>query len=254
MHTAVLVHGGFHGGWCWRGVAARLRSAGWDVHTPTLSGVGDRAHLASPEIGLETHIRDVTSLIEFEDLDDVLLCGHSAAGVVVTAVADRLAARIRHVVHLDAMVPRDGESFVDVVGEDSGLPGILRDQAAAGGDGWLVPPAPLFTAATLGITESATAAWLDRRLTKHPLAGLTDKVSLSGAVDALPKTYVRCQGLAVPVLDKLAATLETQPLWRVQRWDSGHDVMITEPARVVALLDDIQALGGDRSRAAGGTR
>ena len=116
MAVFVLVHGGFHGGWCWRRVAVHLRVAGYEVYTPTLTGLGERAHLAIPEIGLETHIRDVLAVLEFEDLRDVILVGHSMARMVVTGVAERDSDRLAHLVYLDADVPRGGESSLDCNG------------------------------------------------------------------------------------------------------------------------------------------
>src|SRR6266511_4363097 len=137
MAVFVLVHGGFHGGWCWRRVAALLRAAGHEVYTPTLTGLGERAHLATPDIGLDTHIRDVLGVLAFEDLRDVVLVGHSMAGMVVTGVAERAPDRLAHLVYLDASVPRDGECDL----ECHGLRGEARAafEARAGSDGLLTP-------------------------------------------------------------------------------------------------------------------
>jgi pimeloyl-ACP methyl ester carboxylesterase len=238
MPTAVLVHGGFHGGWCWRKVARPLLAAGWNVYTPTLTGVGERAHLASREVSLETHICDVMSLIEFEELDDVVLCGHSAGGMVISAAADRLAEHIRHVVYLDAIVPNTGESFFDALGEESGMPQVLRDQVTNEG-GWLVSPGPFFTAASFGVVDENDDAWINRRLTSHPISAFIDKVTLTGAIDDLSKTYVRATQLAVPALHCKASSLEATPHWKVERWDCGHDLMVIEPERVRELLEQV---------------
>jgi pimeloyl-ACP methyl ester carboxylesterase len=236
--TAVLVHGGFHGGWCWRKVTASLVAAGWNVYTPTLTGVGERAHLATPGVGLETHITDVTGLIECEELHDIVLCGHSAGGMVVSAVADRLAHRILHVIYLDSVVPHSGESFFDALGEDSGMPQVLRDQAVEGA-GWLVSPSPLFTAASFGVLDATDAAWVNRRLTCHPLAAFADRVTLTDAIDLLPKTYVRATRLPIAALDQRASSLEGQRRWEVERWDGGHDLMITDAGRVLELMQRV---------------
>jgi pimeloyl-ACP methyl ester carboxylesterase len=115
--AAVLVHGAFHGGWCWRKVSALLTARGWTVFAPSLTGLGERAHLATSDIGLETHVQDVLSLFEADELSDVVLCGLSAGGAVVTAVADRVPERISHLIYLDAVIPHSGESVFDVVGE-----------------------------------------------------------------------------------------------------------------------------------------
>ncbi len=113
MATFVLVHGAWHGGWCWKYVTPLLRAAGHDVFTPTLTGVGERAHLARPDTGLETHIQDIAGVLTYEDLQRVLLVGHSLGGPVITAVADRIAERIAHLIYLDATIPRDGQADVD---------------------------------------------------------------------------------------------------------------------------------------------
>ena len=115
MTTFVLVHGGWHGGWCWRRVTPLLLAQGHAVHTPTLTGVGDRAHLAAPSIGLDTHVQDVVEVLELDDLRDVVLVGHSAGGAVVRGVAQRCADRLREVVHLDAFVPEPGRSVLDTM-------------------------------------------------------------------------------------------------------------------------------------------
>jgi pimeloyl-ACP methyl ester carboxylesterase len=115
MTTFVLVHGGWHGGWCWRRVAPLLRAAGHEVHTPTLSGLGERAHLAGPDTGLATHVEDVVARLEMEDLHDVVLVGHSSGGAIITGVAQRAAECLAALVYLDAFMPRPGESVLDLL-------------------------------------------------------------------------------------------------------------------------------------------
>ncbi len=114
MTTYVLVHGAWHGGWCWRNVAARLREAGHDVHTPTLTGLGELAHLAGPEIGLRTHTDDLLGLLKYEDLRDIVLVGHSYAGLVVREAADRVPEHVARITVVDAWAARDGESLDDL--------------------------------------------------------------------------------------------------------------------------------------------
>src|SRR5215469_2989589 len=116
MATYVLVHGGGHGGWCYRRVARLLRAAGHEVYAPSLTGLGERSHLLSPQVDLDTHIRDVTSLLHYEDLTDVILVGHSYGGMVITGIADRAADRVGRLVYLDAANPKNGQSLVDVSG------------------------------------------------------------------------------------------------------------------------------------------
>jgi pimeloyl-ACP methyl ester carboxylesterase len=117
MATYVLVHGSASGGWIWRSVAKILRAAGHEVFTPTLTGMGDRVHLMNPTVGLGTHVQDVVNMLYFEDLRDVILVGHSYTGMVITGVADRALERVRHIVYMDATIPRNGESQADIIGE-----------------------------------------------------------------------------------------------------------------------------------------
>src|SRR5690349_14070720 len=116
MITYVLLHGGWAGGWQWRAVAQHIRAAGYEVYTPTFTGLGERAHLASPEVGLETHIQDVLGVLEYEDLHEMVLVGHSYSGMVSTAVAERVPERIAELVYVDAFVPQDGQSLNDIIG------------------------------------------------------------------------------------------------------------------------------------------
>jgi pimeloyl-ACP methyl ester carboxylesterase len=116
--TYVLVHPAWHGGWCWKKVVPLLRAQGHDVHTPTLTGLGERSHLASPDIGLETHIQDIVHVLKYEDLGRVILVGHSSSGAVITGVADRVPEQLAHVVYLDAFMPDDGQSLMDLIPPD----------------------------------------------------------------------------------------------------------------------------------------
>src|SRR5207248_3061546 len=115
MATFVLVHGGWDGGWFWRPVARRLQSDGHDAFTATLTGSGERVHLASPDVDLTTHILDIVNLLAFEDLQDVMLVGYSYSSMIVTGVVERVPERIRHLIYLDAFVPRDGQSLADIL-------------------------------------------------------------------------------------------------------------------------------------------
>src|SRR5450631_1591587 len=167
MSTYVLVHGAWHGGWCWQRVAPRLRAAGHDVYTPTLTGLGERVHLARPEIDLTTHVTDVVNLIQYEDLTDIVLVGHSSGGMVITGVVDQLPGRIAHLVYLDAFVPQPGQSLFDMVGPE--LEGSVKALADKEGDGWRVPPiVPLF-----GLEDQADLDWGLRKFSPQPLGTFT---------------------------------------------------------------------------------
>ncbi|MCZ7597771.1 MAG: alpha/beta hydrolase [Gammaproteobacteria bacterium] len=134
----VLVHGARHGGWCWRRVRAMLCARGHVVFTPTLTGLGERVHLRRRGDDLDLHVKDIVNVIEYEDLRDAVLCGHSYAGMVITGVADRLAERLAALVYVDAYVPDDGQSVFDL--RPAGMTAALLQQVDEEGDGWLMPP------------------------------------------------------------------------------------------------------------------
>ncbi|MBI2799101.1 MAG: alpha/beta hydrolase [Gammaproteobacteria bacterium] len=235
--TVVFVHGGFHGGWCWRRVAEPLRALGWQVYTPTLTGLADRAHLLTRAIGLETHVQDIVSLIEAEELDDVVLCGHSAGGMVITAVADRIPERLRGLLYLDASLPNNGQSMFDFMGESQGIPALFRTLANAHGDGWRVPAGVPFDAAGFGVNDPLDAAWVNRRMTAHPLAAFEDRVALTGAWERVAhRTYIRCERFQIAHGEPLIKRLESDPRWRTERWDCGHSPQLVTPARVAAAI------------------
>src|SRR5581483_5092075 len=164
--TFVFVHGAWHGGWCWRKVREALAVQGHQVFAPSLTGLGDRHHLLSRSVNLETHIEDIASLIAWEELSGVVLCGHSYGGCVISGVADRVGERIKALVYLDAVLLDDGECAQDTVPPE--LPAAQIEAARQSGGGWRVPAPP---AASYGLNE-ADQAWVDRLCTPHPLACL----------------------------------------------------------------------------------
>ncbi|WP_062432543.1 alpha/beta fold hydrolase [Herbidospora daliensis] len=229
MTVFVLVHGAWHGGWVWQRVAPLLRAAGHETHTPTLTGVSDRAHLLTPSVGLSTHVDDVVALIEAYDLREVVLVGHSYAGQVVTGVADRVADRLARRVHLDAFVGRDGEAAIDL------LPATIahhyRESVAGPGFGWLIPVRSL---SVLGVTEESDVGWLTPRLTPHPWLTYTEPLRLTGKGDQVPATFIECVGwmrVFTPQAER-AATLG----WPVFELQTGHEAMVTAPADLAELL------------------
>jgi pimeloyl-ACP methyl ester carboxylesterase len=201
VSTFVLVHPAWFGGWSWARLVPALRAAGHDVHCPTLTGLGERAHLARPDVGLGTHIDDVGNLVCFEDLHDVTLVGSSSAGMVIAAVADQLPDRISQVVYLDAFVPTDGQSPWDLIPPDRRL---AREQMVASeGDGWSPPrfapePWEQFVPAAWGITDAATLQWTLARLRPTPIRHFTDPVGLDLAEDRQPRRGVRPLPMAQP--------------------------------------------------------
>ena len=155
MANFVLVHGAWHGGWCFKRVAGLLRRAGHEVYTPTLTGLGERAHLIRPTVSLETHVDDVVGVLRCEELSDVVLCGHSYGGMVISGVAEQAADRLRALVYLDAFVPENGQSLFDLL--PSGRACTMRADARENGEGYMVMPPP---AAYFNV-NAADAAWVD---------------------------------------------------------------------------------------------
>ncbi len=228
----VLVPGAWHGGWCWHQVAKRLSAAGHRVYAPTLTGLGERAHLLTPQTDLETHIIDIVSVIAAEELEDVVLVGHSYAGLVITGVADRIPESLAHVVYLDAILVKPGESSLSV--QSGEFADRIKKLQAAGS---LVLPPP--RAAALGIPESdPQSAWVERRMTPHPLATLTQPLILNrGGADSLPRVYIDCVKPSIfgPV-NPFAQKARAQTGWTVATMETGHDAMITAPDALTRLL------------------
>src|SRR4029453_13164243 len=181
MATFVLVHGAWHGGWCWKRVAALLRQAGHEVFAPTLTGLGERAHLMSAAIDLHTHIQDILNVLQWEELSDVVLCGHSYGGMVISGVADRVPERIPSLVYVDAFVPRDGQSLVDQMSPEG--TNRMREGARTAGDGWRIPP---ISAARFNDAPE-NQEWVDRQSVPHPLRTFEEKIRLTGAIDRITK-------------------------------------------------------------------
>lgn len=238
MANFVLVHGAWHGGWCYRDTARALRAAGHTVHTPTHSGVGERAHQSAENITLETHIRDVCGCIEAEELDDVILCGHSYGGMVITGVADRMSSRIQALVYLDAFVPEHGQSLTDLLRialppeVAAGFLGAFHGTALENHSGLMAPiPAEAF-----GI-KAENRAWVDRRCVGQPLATFEMPLLLKGAGAAVPqRLYILADGWDPSPFRHFAAKFDGQPGWRVTKLASSHDVMVDMPAELAAEL------------------
>jgi len=229
MVTFVLVPGAWLGGWCWRKVAANLEGAGHVVVAATLTGLGERAHLADREVGLETHVRDVTGMVTYRDLNDVILVGHSYGGVVITAVAERIHAHIRCLVYLDGSLPQDGQSNNDVIGPEMAL--RLRLQAEANGGGWLVPPP---STERWGL-EKAARPLVEQRLTPHPLRCFEEAIRLcSQDAASLRRVFLRSSSKS-----ELYGQLIEQACkagWECRDLAGGHYSMLTEPQAVAKAL------------------
>jgi len=200
------------------------------VYTPTLTGLGDRAHLASREVGLETHIADVLGVLETEDLTDVVLAGHSYAGMVVTAVADRAAARIARLVYLDAVVPRDGQCLYDRASAQ--VKAYFEEQARTGGEGWRVPVAAA-SAQFLGLKSEDDLRWVMPRLAPHPIRTFREAARLRPDAPAVPRRYINCIGDKPP---GQARTAQAEGIADYHELRTGHDAMVTAPLEVAELL------------------
>ena len=225
--TFVLVHGAWHGGWCWIKVTRLLRDAAHTVYTPTLTGLGERAHLARPEIDLETHVQDVVAVLESEELRNVVLVGHSYAGMVISGVAARAASRIARLVYLDAFVPEVGQSILSQM-----APERADAMRAAAGDGWRVPSLP---PARFGVSSQRDTEWLQRHLVPQPLRTFEQP---AGAVApaSVGRTYVYCSKPAMGPFDAIAERVRDDRKWRFHELKTGHDAMVTAPGDVAKIL------------------
>ncbi|QRN97536.1 alpha/beta fold hydrolase [Archangium violaceum] len=244
MATFVLVHGAFYGGWCWRYVRGLLREAGHEVFTPTLTGAGERHHLLTREVGLATHIQDVTNVLEYEDLREVVLVGQSYGGMVITGVADRMPERLRHLVYLDAHLPESGQAASGAFA--AGTSEVLHSLARAEGEEWLLPPLPL---GVMGVTRAEDVAWAGPRRVPHPLRTLNEPLHLERGRSAVPSTYVRCtrrEGLIGAFgTDPLAPFVEKarERGLRFRELDAGHDAMLAAPELTARVLLELLAEG-----------
>jgi pimeloyl-ACP methyl ester carboxylesterase len=221
----VLVHGAWHGGWCWTKLAPLLRAAGHQVFTPTLTGLGERVHQLSADVDLGTHVQDVVALLEYEDLRDVILVGHSYGGMVIAGVAAAAAPRVAKLVYLDAFLPEDGKSVKDY----APLPPTRAD-------GWRV--APLATAQQFGVTNVQDAEWVDHRLGDQPFKTFTDPARLSGS--SLPparQSFVQCS--EAPWFVEAGERAKRMGFRYRALLTAGHDAMITQPGELADLLVEV---------------
>jgi pimeloyl-ACP methyl ester carboxylesterase len=233
MATFVLVHGGGSGGWIWRRMLPYLRGAGHEVHTPTLTGSGERAHLLRPDTDLETHIEDVLAVLKWEDLNGVILVGHSYGGMVITGVADRAPGRIRRLVYLDAAHPKAGESLVDLTPEMMAM--AKNDLRTLNGTEVVLGP-DTEAVRMVGSKDPGIAAWEGAHRTPFPWKAFTQQLHLSNeaAVMRIPRASINCTAtLRMRPKDKLQRALEADHLWEI---DTTHDLMVTEPKAVSDML------------------
>lgn len=227
MARFVVCHGAWSAGWAWGKVRRLLAAAGHEVFTPSYTGLGERAHLATPLVDLECHIADILAVLDCEALDDVLLIGHSYGGMVATGVADRAPARIRRLIYLDAFVPRDGQSLNDLTGN---APQAL--------EGWLVPPH-----APPPDTAPEDLAWTAPRRRHHPARCFAQKLPLTGEAGLLPRSYIHCtRKPGGDVFAQFAARFSQDPAWHFLARDWSHSPAVTAPAELAQVLEEIAAM------------
>jgi len=225
----VLVHGAWHGGWCYARVAEIVRARGHRVFAPTLTGLGERVHLAHAGITLTDHVTDIVNVLRYEDLRDVVLCGHSYGGLVVSGVVEAVPERIAALVFLDAFVPENGQSLLDL------LPETIRAhqiEAAAANAGFLPP----LSAEYFGVNER-DRAYVDAQCVPQPLATFREALVLTGAREGVPhKTYLRAGRYRSIPFDAARDAVTGAPGWVVDTIPSGHDVMLDAPEALASAL------------------
>lgn len=234
--TFVLVHGAWHGGWCWKAVADVLRGRGHRVTTPTQTGLGERAHLLSKSITLPVFVQDIVNHLNFEDLTDVILVGHSFGGAPAIGAADRLRQRIARLILLDGAIMEDGETWFGLLPRDIRDARFRLARETSAGMSLPVPPPSEF-----GVTDPAQVKYLSAKLTPHPLATFSTELELNGPPgNGLPVDYIAC---TQPVHKPAAACHERAKAlgWPVTEFAAAHDAMITAPLASAELLEKLAA-------------
>jgi len=224
--TIVLVHGAWHGGWCWTHVSPLLRAAGHTVFTPTLTGLGERSHLLTRDVGLDTHITDIVQVLEYEDLSNGVLVGHSYAGMVITGVADKASDRISQLVYLDAMLPDNGKAITDY---------SQRKYAPITEDSWHDPASE---PQEYDVTNEHDVAWVKKRLTDMPRKCMTQPLRLSGDTSRRIKgAYILCS--TRPFAGEAAQRAKQRGYRYRELLSAGHDAMVTQPRELTKILNEL---------------
>lgn len=230
--TFVLVHGTSHGGWCWKRVTRHLRAQGHEVYTPTLTGLGERSHLMSATINLDTHILDVVNVIRWEELSDVCLVGHSSGGVIVSGVVEKVPDCVSSIVFLDAFLPEDGQK-----GTDWNSTHARAAIAAALAKGEISRPP---VKCEIYNVNEKDRAWVDSLTTPQPIGTSQQPIRLTGARDRVPrKTYIRATGYTHKIFDANLARCKADRTWRTFEVPCGHDVMVDMPERLAEILVEV---------------
>jgi len=233
MTSYLLVHGAVHGGWVWRSVAQRLRAVGHVVHAPTLTGTGERLHLTNPTVNLETHIADLLAVVEYEELDDLVVVAHSYGGLPVTGLLDRCGERVRRAVYLDAMVGRDGDTALDGLDPDL-VATKLAGSAIVNGTRVLQP----LDAVAYGLDRPEDITWVQRRVTTQPESTYTQRLRLHHPTgNGRPCRYLRCMEPCLASFDR-HEDAASELGWSITRLPAGHDAMVSHPKLVTAAILD----------------
>ena len=229
MATFVVAHGAWSSGWAWKKMRPLMRARGHELWTPSLTGLGERTHLAHPAIDLDTHIQDIVSVLEYEDLRDVILLGHSYGGMVATGVADRAAARLKALIYLDAFVPRDGHSLHDLV-----PPEHVKQQRENAIDGWKVPATPIPPD-----TAPEDVKWIEARRGLQPIKTVAQKLRLKNGETKLPRSYIYCTKKGPGDVFVQFAARAKQEGWPCYEIDASHSPNVTAPEALAEILDRI---------------
>ena len=236
--TYVLLHGAWHGAWCWQKITPGLQAAGHRVYTPTQTGLGERSHLLNAGVGLETFVQDLLNVLIWEDLSDVILVGHSFGGLAITAAADRMPERLKHLVYLDALILQNGQSpFSIVPNEVAESRRALAKQSPSG----LTIPVP--SADKLGVTDAQDAAWLAAKCTPHPIKTYEDTLALAHEPgNGLPVTYLAVTPHYAPTeaCRTYARSRASHGHWTYDELPAGHDAMLTSPQALIEKLLNIK--------------
>jgi pimeloyl-ACP methyl ester carboxylesterase len=231
--TFLVCHGAWSAGWAWKKMHPLMQARGHRLITPSYTGLGERVHLANPSINLETHIQDVLNVIKYEDLRDFVLLGHSYGGMVATGVADRARDRVTQLIYLDAFVPRDGQSLLDL---NEPAQARMRELARTG-DGWRVPPNP-----TPPDTSPADVEWLTARRVDTPIKCFETKLELQHGEPTLPRSYIYCTRIPPgDTFGQFARRAKSEPGWSYHEIDASHAPNVTAPEALMTLLEKIVA-------------
>ena len=230
--TFLVCHGAWSAGWAWKKMHPLMRAAGHRLVTPTYTGLGERAHLANPSIDLDSHIEDVLNVIKYEDLRDIVLVGHSYGGMVATGVADRARDKVKQLIYVDAFVPGDGQSLLDL-----NQAAVLRMQKLAKSGGWRVPPNP-----TPPDTSPADVEWLTARRVDMPIKCFETRLNLTGGPLTLPRSYIYTTRITpADTFGPFARMTKGDPAWSYHEIDASHSPNVTAPEALMGLLQRIAA-------------